>query len=146
MNRPIRALTALLLSALLFPATAAAAKPVPSITTTLAFAADCTWASVNVSWTNWRTTQIILALESPTGTMLQIGSTPVRQILNAPDDFRASRHGAGVLRRFYASTYGLTDWTGFTLTGFGHAGNNRGTAINDRDPNSGTGYPCVVVS
>lgn len=142
MNRRTRALTVLMLSVLMFPTSAAAAKPVPSITTTFTFAADCTWASVNVTWTNWRTTQIVLALESPTGTMLQIGATPVRQVLNAPDDFRATRHGAGVLRRFYASTYGLTDWTGYTLTGFGSAAGRRG-AINDRDPNAGTGYTCV---
>lgn len=96
---------------------ATAAAPQPTITTSLAFAGDCSWVRVSIQWSDWRTNQVILSLENPsTGTNLV---TPY--VLDAGRDsggFKASRSGGW-------SIYFDGSWAGVQMRGFGGAYNTR---------------------
>src|SRR4051794_1052344 len=82
------AVTVFLTSSLL--ATPAGAAPQHTVTTTLTFASDCSSLVVDVAWTGWRTTLIVLSIEDPTNN--RIGSNAV--VYRAPADFKASRSGS----------------------------------------------------
>ena len=122
---------------------AAGAPPVASATTTLVFFdtvvgdGGCTNARVQFQWSDWRTTEVVLALRTAANTDLDFGSGVVRKIMTSErtdlDGIRASRNGIAGFTFGSPDDWGSgsTTWAGMTIRGFGAAVNNKGVSIND---------------
>ena len=134
-------LFACVLATIGMPVTAGSA-PTPTATTTLVFFdtvvgdGGCTNARVQFQWSDWRTTQVVLALRTAANTDLDFGNGVVRIIRTSartdPDGFKAARNGSVGATFGTPATWGgnATTWAGIPIRGFGAAVNQKNVSIN----------------